>query len=229
MSIVAGLVAIAVIIIGFVIIIPMFSDSFAQAQETLDDINKANSAGNNPSIGSTVCDLKIKIFGELDISSQNAKDLFILFPFTETNLHVFVNEKIAHQPFIETSWINCFTIGGNSLTGFLGGLSIVDRIQQTQFNTLDVSGIALGDSFTIKIEGENQSGKLLVDSQKRISWQKRINIPDGTQITIPYAFNHLFVLNDVVADNYILKITAVDKQLNAGGSNSFTEFRIFAP
>ena len=229
MGIVAGILGVAVIIIGLIIIMPMFSDSFAQAQATLDDIKKADSAGNNPQIGDKVCDLKFKVYGELDISTQNAKDLIFLIPFTENNLHVFVNDKIQHQPFIETSWINCHTIGGNSLVGLFGGLSILDMAQQSQLNQLDVSGFALLDSFTIRIEGENQSGELLVDSFKRLKWEKRFDIPDGTPITIPFAFNHLFVLDNVVADNYTIKITAIDKQLNAGGTNAFIEYRLFAP
>lgn len=230
MGFTSALIAVAVIIIGGIIIIPMFSDSFADAQEKLDDLNKATSAGNNPTIGSNVCDLKLKIYGELDISSQDSKDLWILFPFSENNLHVWINNNIAHQPFIESSWINCHIVGGNSVTGLYGGLSILDMLQSpNQVQPLDISGFALGDSFDIRIEGENQSGQLLVDSSKRLEWIKHFQIDDGTAITIPYAFNHLFVLDNVVADNYTIKIYAEDKQLNNGGTNSFIEYKIFAP
>jgi len=219
----------AVLAVALIILMPMFGDSFAQAQDALDDIKKADSAGNNPTIGSKVCDLKFKIYGELDISSQNSKDLFILIPFTENNLHVWINDKIAHQPFIESEWINCYTVGGNSLLSLFGGMSLLEKAQANEFTSLDISGFALGDSFDIRIEGENQQGKLLVDSTKRLSWTKHIQIDDGTAITIPYAFNHLFVLDNVVADNYTIKIFAEDKQLNSGGTNSFIEYRVFAP
>ncbi len=228
MGLILGLFAVAVIVIGLVIVLPMFSDSFAKAQESLDELNKATSAGNNPVIGDRVCDLKLKIYGELDFNNQDGKDIFIANPF-EFNLTVFINDKIEHQPFIETSWINCHTIGSNSFVGLLGGMSLLDMAQQNKLSSLDVTGISAGDSFTIKIEGENQQGELLVDSQKRISWQKRIIINDGSQITIPFAFNHLFVLDDVVADNYEIKITALEKRLNNGGSNSFITYKVFAP
>jgi hypothetical protein len=229
MGITTLIIGFAVLAVAVIILMPMFSDSFADAQDKLDDLQKANNAGNNPKVGDTVCDLKFKIYGELDISTQNSKDLWILFPFTENNLHVWINGNIAHQPFIESSWINCHAVGGNSLVGLFGGMSLLDMALQNQVTPLDVSGVAIGDSFDIRIEGENQAGELLVDSSKRLQWTKHFQIDDGTAITIPYAFNHLFVLDNIVADNYTIKIYAEDKQLNSGGTNSFIEYKVFAP
>jgi len=197
-------------------IIPQVCDTTDKDNTEKENKEKAKVLGNNPQSGDQVCDLKVTINGELDISSQNASELYFTIPFTENNLHVWINDKIENTPPISAKWF----CDANSTTSIS---SIFD------LNTLDISGFALGDSFTLKLSGLNQDEKYLVDGNDNIEWKKKIIVKDGDAITVPYAFSHEFVLSDVKADNYTLKLVAENKQLNDGLSNSSVEYKVFAP
>jgi len=198
-------------------IIPQVCDTTDKDNTEKENEEKANVLGNQPKSGDKVCDLKVTVNGELDISSQNASELYFTIPFTENNLHVWINDKIENTPPISAKWF-CDTSSNSSSIS-----SIFD------LTTLDISGWALGDSFTLKLSGENQEGLYLVDGNDEIEWKKKIIVKDGDAITIPYAFSHEFVLSDVKADNYTLKLVAENKQLNDGLSNSFVEYKVFSP
>ena len=196
--------------------IPQLCDNSENEAVEKENKIKAQEIGNTPNMGDTVCDLKVSVNGELDISSQNASELYFTIPFTENNLHVWVNDKIQNTPPITHEWKNCST--GTQFNFNLNSLI-----------PLDISGFALGDSFTLRLEGTSQDGFIMVDGNGEIEWKKRIVVEDGSAITIPYAFSHDFVIPNIKADNYTLKLFAENKQLNDGYTHSFVEYKVFSP
>lgn len=210
----------AVILIVLVILFPFFSDSFSNAVDAFDTKLEANAIGNKPITGSTVCDLKFTVYGELDFANQDARTVLIPNPL-ETNLVLFMNKKTSHPEIAQYQWLNCYQKGGTlSLNSLFGGLTGLDLLADEQKQVkLDVTGTALGDSFTFKISGANKNGELLIDKLGRTSWEKRVVIEDWSQIKIPYGVSARFTLDDVVRDNYTVEINAVGKSINNMPSN----------
>ena len=136
--------------------------------------------------------------------------------------------------FFEQNISSCDQTGTSLATIFTGKYPMNSGVTQFNFNLnslipLDISGFALGDSFTLRLEGTSQDGFVMVDGNGEIEWKKRIVVEDGSAITIPYAFSHDFVIPNIKADNYTLKLFAENKQLNDGYTNSFVEYKVFSP
>ena len=217
-----GLVlGIAVIAIALVILVPFFNDSFASVTEQFYQKVESDTIGKKAVAGDTVCDLKITFYGELDFANQDGRTTLIANPF-ETNLVVFMNEKTDHPEIAQYEWKNCYVKGGSAFASLLGGvtgLELLGDYANQKTVKLDVSGIALGDSFSLKIEGEDNNGNLLRDSFGNTVWEKKVVIDDWSQIKIPYAFQVRYKLNDVVYDNYELSVNAIGKSINNNPSN----------
>lgn len=211
MGVTGIIIGLAVILIALLLIFPFFSDSFVKLQSEFDNTVEAQAIGNKPKSGDVVCDLKITVFGELDFANQDGRTVILANPF-ETNLVVFMNKKTAHPEIAQYQWFNCYKSGTFPLAMLFGGVTGYELL--TEAKQLDVSGIALGDSFTMKISGESDDGRLLIDKFGRTAWEKRVDVPDGSQIKIPYGFSVRYTLDDVVFDDYELKVQAVAKSIN---------------
>lgn len=222
MGIIAGIIALAILAIALIILLPMFSDQFTQTTETFYKKVEAGEIGNNAKIGDVVCDLKITFYGELDFANQDARTVWFANPF-ETNLVVFMNDNTAHPEIAQYEWKNCYEHGKFSLLSLFDGVTGLELMEimanEDKLSKLDVSGIALNDSFTLTIQGENNNGDLIIDKFRNTDWSKRIVIDDGTQIKIPYAFQARFTLSDVVYDNYTIEVNAIGKSINNNPSN----------
>ena len=75
----------------------------------------------------------------------------------------------------------------------------------------------------------NQNEKAMTDAIGNIVWSKRIEIPDGSQISIPYKWQVFFALNDVKAQDYIIEFFAKEKSINEQPSNEPVYYKVAKP
>ena len=191
---------------------PVCKGTDQEEEEEEDKARKIGETfGNDPKIGQEVCDLKFTLYGELDFKNQDGRTKIFSTP-DDLLLHVFMNEKTDHPEIAKYEWKNCQPYGETSLLSLFGALSGLELLQQNLL-MLDYRGFSLGDNFTMRIEGENSMGEIMIDGDE-VRWERQVIIEQGAQITIPYSFELVYGFNDIVKEDYNLKITAKDKSIN---------------
>lgn len=318
---IGGIFALAIIIIGASLLLPLYKDTTAAVTQAQTQDAETKAVSDKPQKGERVCDLKLEFTGALDLKRSSINPFEKYFT---TNLIVYVNEKdpllldllrVGYSDRIKSggtfsstttsgsttsssssssttktsttsgsstdstitvtrealknfkyTWLagSCYNKGSSTPASFIQGLSFIEKIQnqdadklqqlsekeiellninandlQTlsfeqekdlkQLQELDFNGIAVGDSFTVQISGTNINEKALTDSLGNIVWEKRIEIPDGSQISIPYKWQVFFVLNDVKAQDYIIEFVAKEKSINEQPANEPIFYKVLMP
>jgi hypothetical protein len=232
MSSITSLAVLAVVVLfGLPILASATGNAIDDAQDSAQDKIDTGNFGNNPTVGSTVCDLYIKVFGELDYKDRNP-DAWIdlgdnsLFHIGQA-LEVYIGESTKHPEIATYEWSDCYIKGGNSFIPLIAysftGISADDL-------SLASTVYTFGDTFELEITGSSDNGNgLLTENGRKKTFTETVKIKDFEAVELPIGWSEEFFLTNVVVDDYTLEIRPIDQSLNNEGTNEVVYYDIIKP
>ena len=215
MSTITTLAVLAVVVVFGLPILGTYTGSALDANaQSIQDKQDAQDFGNNAGVGDIVCDLYLKVNGELDESKTNK--WFELNAFDPLIVYLDENNFLIYE-WQETS---CYQVGTNSFipliaynfnTGSGTGTSL-------QTNSL-LPNITFGDSFGLELTGYGPNGKLLTAKSTEKRWEEEVKIDDLESVNLPIGFTEEFFLRQVVVADYSLEFRAINQSINDEDTN----------
>jgi len=212
------LIAVAIIIIGFPIVMAFAGQEIDSLLQDLEDKQDAQDFGNNPSAGDVRCDLKIHVEGELDFDRTSGIPSFLQIG----NLEVYMGNAGGYPQVVNAVWSNC-RIQSFSLVSFFGNIQRLALVQ--------------GDSFELEMTGKsNTNGKALTENSNTQVWRNDVEfttvtipIVELTSVDLPVSWQTDYFLTNVKIDDYELRFFAVGGSINNMGTNKPLQYDVDRP
>lgn len=216
MSTITSLAIIGVIVVfGFPVLGTYLGAEIDQNAQALQDKQDAKDFGNNAKVGDIVCDLYIKVTGELDESRDGGFALF-------DSAVVYFDDGWITYEWQENS---CYSVGSNSLVPLIA----YDFAPGSDLQTNSIlPTVTLGDSFDLELTGDYQ-GKLLTAKGTEKRWVETVSIKDFEVVDLPIRFTEEFFLRGVVIADYNLEFRAIEQSINDMDTNDPMRYTILAP
>ena len=222
------LTTIAVLAVVFVFGLPILGTyaggAIEENQQAIDDKKDAKDFGNNPAPGKIICDLYLRVFGELDRAGSRSGGFQWPISFGES-LVVFMGTGTSHPEIAQYEWVanSCYTQGGNS---FIPLIAYNFAVGEPGL----LSVLTFGDTFTLEMTGYSKNGNGLLTEKGTIKvWTEEVKIEDFEFVTLPLSWSEEFFLQQVVVDDYTLELRAIDQSINEDDTNKPITYDIIAP
>lgn len=217
--------AIVILIIAIPFIMAYAGDAVDDIRQDREDQDNAKTFGNNPKAGDIICDLTVRIEGQLDFNRSTFAGSLGL-----GNLVVYMGEEGGFKPIAEYKWERCRTSGTFSL------LSLLSFFGNTGIGLQELALIT-GDSFDIEMTGMSKTnGKLLTENSKIKVWTNEVIITTSivpiielSSTDVPIFWETHYYLTSVKADDYRVEFVAIGGSINEMDTNKPLRYTICGP
>jgi len=218
-----AVIGIVAVLILFSPVIAEYSDErIKEGEEEREDANDARTFGNSVVSGDVVCDVYIRLNGELDSDRTKSSFQQITDLFASDELKVYIDGSditVGHD--------FCFTAGSGfgSTFSLLAESYSLHKIGLTPNSFTSLSILLPADDFEIEMTGKSKTnGRLLTEgifgSNPQKLWVEPVKV-EGIffdllihKDDLPVRFSVEFFLDDVKNDDYIIEFIAKGKSIN---------------